>query len=103
MDWRAKDWTWAPRLDESIAWLCRNLPRAPVFPVYALFNLEHWNFPRIWGRLKAYASGYLVIIAAFAAPLWLDLVYSLRAYLFALFESGPQPDKDGVPDIRGHY
>ncbi len=96
-----------PRLDEGIGWLCRTVPGMVRYIFKAPLNIDLWNFRRIWAWLKISVSSYyflaLVIIAVFAAPLWADLVYSVRTDLFSLFETGPQPDKDGIPDISGHY
>jgi hypothetical protein len=74
----------------------------------APLNIDLWNFRRIWAWLKVSTSSYyfltLVIIAVFTAPLWLDLVSTVRGSLFTLFENGPETDANGKTiDLRGHF
>ena len=107
MNWSPKDWPWPPRLAKAFGWLRRTVPLAPASARQALLNIDRRTLPRIWARLKVYVSSYyfiaLIVLAVLTAPLWFDLLLTVRANLIDLLDGGPTTDKDGIPDIRGHY
>jgi uncharacterized protein YjbI with pentapeptide repeats len=101
MDWRPKDWTWAPRLDEGVAWLCRTTGRALLFLALAILNPDRWKLRRLWTALGWLPRNYvktLCIAFLIISPIWLWLTYEALGAIVTL--TGGAVPRDKSEDLR---
>jgi hypothetical protein len=87
MDWNPKHWDWAPRVDEGVAWLCRNIPRAAIYALKAIFNIDRWNLRGFWTGLGWLPRNYvklLSILFLILLPFWGWLIIQVWQEIYTL-------------------
>jgi hypothetical protein len=107
MDWRPKDWSWAPRFFAVPKRLALNTAQLLARGGTKVRSIERSDLRRVWAQAKSYASSYyftaLILIALVLALPWYNLLTTVRGSLSELLATAPAVGKDGVPDVRGHY
>jgi hypothetical protein len=101
MDWNPKDWTWVPRFDEWIDWLCRTIGRTLIYALKAILNIDRWNFRAMWTGLGWAPRNYVKLLScvfAILSPFWIWMIFEVWDEIQIL--TGGTVPRDTSDDLR---